>query len=35
MRAWTHDELDRIATSEELQIAPRRQDGTLRNLVPI
>lgn len=35
MRAWTYDELDRIATAEELQIAPRRQDDTLRNPVPI
>lgn len=35
MTAWTHDELDRIGTAEELQIAPRRQDGTLRNPVTI
>ena len=33
--AWTADELDRIAGAEELQIAPRRRDGTLRRPVPI
>jgi hypothetical protein len=31
MTAWTNDELTRIATADELQIAPRRRDGTLRN----
>jgi hypothetical protein len=31
MTAWTNDELTRIGTAEELQIAPRRHDGTLRN----
>jgi putative transposase len=31
MTAWTTEELTRIATAEELQIAPRRRDGTLRN----
>ena len=31
MTAWTNDELTQIATAEELQIAPRRRDGTLRN----
>jgi hypothetical protein len=31
MTAWTNDELIRIGTAEELQIAPRRGDGTLRN----
>jgi hypothetical protein len=31
MTAWTNDELTRIGTAEELQIAPRRGDGTLRN----
>jgi hypothetical protein len=30
MTAWTEDELARIGTAEELQIAPRRRDGTLR-----
>jgi hypothetical protein len=27
---WTEDELERIAAAEELEIAPRRGDGTLR-----
>ena len=31
MTAWTTDELTRIATADELQIAPRRRTGTLRN----
>ena len=31
MTAWTNDELTRIASADELQIAPRRRDGTLRN----
>jgi hypothetical protein len=31
MTAWTNDELTRIGTADELQIAPRRRDGTLRN----
>jgi hypothetical protein len=31
MTAWTNDERTRIATAEELQIAPRRRDRTLRN----
>ena len=31
MTAWTNDELTRIASADELQIAPRRGDGTLRN----
>lgn len=30
MTTWTSDELDRIGKAEELQIASRRQDGTLR-----
>jgi hypothetical protein len=30
MTAWTGDELNRIGTAEELQIASRRGDGTLR-----
>jgi hypothetical protein len=30
MTAWTNEELTRIGTAEELQIAPRRRDGTLR-----
>jgi hypothetical protein len=33
--AWTREELDRIGAAEELEIAPRRADGTLRRPVPI
>ena len=33
--AWTPDELDRIGAAEEVEIAPRRTDGTLRSAVPI
>ncbi len=35
MAAWTSDELTKIGAAEELEIAPRRPDGTLRNPVPI
>jgi hypothetical protein len=35
MTAWTNDELTKIGTAEELQIASRRRDGTLRNPVTI
>ena len=35
MTAWTSDELNKIGTAEELQIASLRRDGTLRNLVTI
>ncbi len=35
MTAWTSEELNKIGSAEELQIAPRRRDGTLRNPVPI
>ncbi len=31
MTTWTGDELTKIATAEELEIASRRGDGTLRN----
>jgi hypothetical protein len=31
MTGWTSDELTRIATAQELQIASARPDGTLRN----
>jgi hypothetical protein len=31
MTAWTNEELTRITSAEELQIAPRRRDGTLRH----
>jgi hypothetical protein len=35
MTTWTKDELSKIGTAEELQIAPLRQDGTLRKPVTI
>src|SRR5947207_10002417 len=35
MTAWTTEELTRIGSSEELQIASVRPDGTLRNPVTI
>ena len=35
MTAWTGDELARIGTADELDIAPLRPDGTLRNPVTI
>lgn len=35
MTTWTSDELNRIGTAEELEIAPRRRDGTLRTPVII
>jgi hypothetical protein len=35
MTAWTGDELAKIAAADELQIAPMRNDGTLRNPVTI
>jgi hypothetical protein len=34
-QSWTTDELDRIGDADELHIAPRRKDGTLRRAVPI
>jgi hypothetical protein len=33
--AWTMEELERIGAAEELEIAPRRGDGTLRRPVTI
>lgn len=33
MTAWTSDELAKIGAEEEVQIAPLRRDGTLRNPV--
>jgi hypothetical protein len=33
--AWSPDELERIGTAEELRIATKRADGTLRREVPI
>jgi hypothetical protein len=35
MTAWTSDELNRIGTAEELEIASLRRDDTLRNPVTI
>ena len=35
MTTWKSDELNKIGTAEELQIASLRQDGTLRNPVII
>lgn len=35
MTTWTADELTRIARAEELQIAPSRSDGTLRDPVTV
>jgi hypothetical protein len=35
MTTWTSDELNKIGTAEELRIAPRRRDGTLRIPVTI
>jgi hypothetical protein len=35
MTTWMSDELKKIGTAEELQIASLRSDGTLRNLVTI
>jgi hypothetical protein len=35
MTAWTSEELNKIGTAEELQIASLRRDGTLRKPVTI
>lgn len=35
MATWTSDELDRIGTAEELEIASLRDDGTLRKPVTV
>ncbi|GAA2490366.1 DUF2255 family protein [Streptomyces longisporus] len=35
MTTWTSDELNRIASSDELEMAPLRRDGTRRTPVPI
>jgi hypothetical protein len=32
---WIPDELSRIESAEELEVAPQRRDGTLRRPVPI
>ena len=35
MTTWTSDELNKIGTAEELELASLRRDGTLRNPVTI
>jgi hypothetical protein len=35
MSDWKSDELTRIGSAEEIQIAPRRRDGTLRKPVTV
>lgn len=35
MTTWTSDELNLIANADELEMAPRRGNGTLRRPVPI
>ena|SRR5207302_5100638 len=35
MTAWTDDELEKIGATDELQLASRREDGTLRKPVTI
>jgi len=35
MSAWTSEELNKIGAAEELEIAPLRRDGTMRNPVTI
>ncbi len=35
MTTWTSDELDKIGTAEELELASLRNNGTLRNPVTI
>jgi hypothetical protein len=35
MTTWTTDELNKIGTADELEIAPLRRDGTQRNPVSI
>ncbi|MFC1464695.1 MAG: DUF2255 family protein [Candidatus Brachytrichaceae bacterium NZ_4S206] len=35
MTTWTNEELDKIGNAEELEIAPRQRDGTLRKPLPI
>jgi hypothetical protein len=32
---WTSDELNRIEAADELEVSPRRRDGSLRGPVPI
>ncbi len=35
MAKWTSDELDKIGAADELELAPLRRNGTLRNPVTI
>ena len=35
MSSWTADEVDRIGRAEELELASRRPDGSLRSWVPL
>ncbi len=35
MTAWTRDELTKIGSAEEVEIAPLRRDGTLRKPVTV
>ena len=35
MTTWTSDELNKIGTAQELEIAPRRRDGSVRKSVTI
>jgi hypothetical protein len=35
MQTWTNDELNRVGNAEELQLASRRGDSTLRPYVTI
>src|SRR5207245_4037289 len=35
MTAWTNDELEKIGAADEVQLASRRADGTLREPVTI
>ena len=35
MTAWTNDEPEKISAVDELQLASRREDGTLRKPVTI
>jgi hypothetical protein len=35
MTPWTNDELAKFGAAEEVQIAPRRRDGTLRKPVTV
>jgi len=34
MTDWTTEELDKVGSADELEIAPLRRDGTLRAYLP-